>query len=1212
MDTDRNLLFGVLALQADLIDAARFAEACSAWSSHKGMSLADLLLERGWITAADREDVERLLARKLKKHRGDVRASLAEVTTDHVRRSIASLEDTDIRDSLASETPASPVATTIDHAAESRDRYTLARLHATGGIGRVWLARDESLGRDVALKELLPERATRPALRSRFLMEARVTGQLEHPGVVPIYELGKRPEDGQPFYTMRFVRGRTLSLAIETYHRRRVEGVRGPLELRELLTAFVGVCNTVGYAHSRGVLHRDLKPQNVVLGDFGEVVLLDWGLARLIDAPESSDDATFPGPVEAGTDIAATMQGQALGTPAYMAPEQAEGRLDRLSARTDVYGLGGILYEILTGQPPFTGGITSSVLERVVRDEPASPRSVVAETPGALEAVALKALAKSPDRRYDSAKALAADVERWMADEPVSAWPEPLRVRAGRWVRKHRTGVAAALAALSVAVVGLVGAAAVQAEARQRLAGANQKLEESNGRLTAARDRAEGRVDLALGAVASFRATVDGNLDVKNRPENAALRKTLLQAPLAFYRKLRDDLKTDTDAGQAGQAKLANAYLELGNLDNEIGSQAEALKAFDEAVALLEPLSHDESLSTREEYRLRLARALNDRGEVQRVSASLGPAALESFGRARRLLQDRIHEQAGDVAARLELARTLGGVAAVEEQKGSVDPALKTLRERLDVLSEAGQLEPSRIGVALQEAQTHLQISDILRIQRSRLPEALGSAESAMRIVEPLAAAHPGDADCQMRLAEVYGALASLHSARSEAEKALSYYEKRLSVVDALVAANPSVTNYQYQRVLALSSVGDVQTDLDRNEPALVTLGKARDLAAALVRDNPANVKYRRALARTWTLMAGPQFALDRVSDALASVENSASEYQQVSRSDPGDVPTRRNIAGAYYNSGLLNSSLGRYGKALAAYEKSVRINEQLARELPDNPRSAFDMAASLGNIAVMFHGRSRYQQALVPLERAVEILKKLATDHPESAEYQSYYLRARMNVGGNLSHLSRSAEALDSLRAATDGFERMVREHPGVVQYQLDLLDSLLYLGYAYRKAGRPEEARVTYKRGIEVGESGLKANANSPSCRERLAQLVKDQGVLSQEEGHPSDAAALYRRAVAYVEGIASPASGTLVSLGECRARLAGVAAVAGSGLPPGSAKTEADKAMETLRRAVSEGYRGAEKLRTSEDLDALQKREDFLKLLLEMEAKEKAADQ
>jgi serine/threonine-protein kinase len=414
MDTDRNLLFGVLALQADLIDCRQFVEACTLWTTRKGVPLAEVLVERGWILPADKAHVDYLLQRKLQRHDGDVRASLAAVPDD-LRRSLAALGDPDIRQSLAGPpNRGSPLAATVDHVPGPAERYTRTRLHATGGIGRVWLARDGDLGRDVALKELRPERADDPAFRARFLQEAQITGQLEHPGIVPVYELARRPDDRQPFYTMRFIRGRTLSEAAAAYHRKRAAGEPDPLDLVGLLNAFVTVCNTVAYAHSRGVLHRDLKGENIVLGDFGEVVVLDWGLAKLQDRPDGEPGA----PVVAlddglGSGSGGTVQGQALGTPAYMAPEQASGRPDLIDCRTDVHGLGAVLYEILTGRPPFTGPDTKAVLRRVCEEDPAPPRQLNPEAPPALEAVCLRALAKRPAGRYGSAVELAQEVQGW-------------------------------------------------------------------------------------------------------------------------------------------------------------------------------------------------------------------------------------------------------------------------------------------------------------------------------------------------------------------------------------------------------------------------------------------------------------------------------------------------------------------------------------------------------------------------------------------------------------------------------------------------------------------------------------------------------------------------------------------------------------------------------------------------------------------------------
>lgn len=320
-------------------------------------------------------------------------------------------------------------------------RYSLQGIHAEGSIGRVWLAQDVQLGRSIALKELRPEKIDDPIAQKRFLREAKITGQLEHPYIVPVHRLHTGPH---PYYTMRLVRGRTLDAAIAHFHRATEAGtLPSALRSSNLLVWLIQVAQAVGFAHCRRVLHRDLKPTNVMVGDHGEVSVLDWGLARVCtpcdddpDHDESTPVPDLPDTVNAG----ATMSGQVLGTPAYMSPEQSDGRTDLLDARSDIYGLGAIMYEILTGRSPHHRFDTSNpkkYFRQIQVEAIPAPRSLRDDVPRALEAICLKCLEKNPAERYPSTKELIEDIQHWLVREPVSAYREPPGQRVARYMIRH-------------------------------------------------------------------------------------------------------------------------------------------------------------------------------------------------------------------------------------------------------------------------------------------------------------------------------------------------------------------------------------------------------------------------------------------------------------------------------------------------------------------------------------------------------------------------------------------------------------------------------------------------------------------------------------------------------------------------------------------------------------------------------------------------------
>jgi WD40 repeat protein/tRNA A-37 threonylcarbamoyl transferase component Bud32/regulator of sirC expression with transglutaminase-like and TPR domain len=373
-----------------------------------------------------------------------------------------------------------------------KSRFKVIRPHAEGGLGLVSLASDEELHREVALKEIKPQYADHANCRARFLQEAEITGGLEHPGIVPVYGLGRYP-DGRPYYAMRFIRGDSLKEAVETFHAAHLSNVDG-IEFRKLLGRFIDVCQAIAYAHSRGVLHRDLKPGNIMLGEYGETLVVDWGLAKAdgkVDQFDPSDELTLK--PASGSDVDPTQEGTTLGTPAYMSPEQAQGRLDLLGPASDVFSLGATLYHLIVGRPPFHAKSGSEAHILAQRGSYPRPRQLRPNIPVALEAICLKAMALLPGDRYVSAAALAQDLESFLGDEPIAARQESWMEKLLRVARRHRAWVLASAAALVLTTV--IAATAYFREAsiaesnrqlatqKGRLAESNKKLAENNAQL---------------------------------------------------------------------------------------------------------------------------------------------------------------------------------------------------------------------------------------------------------------------------------------------------------------------------------------------------------------------------------------------------------------------------------------------------------------------------------------------------------------------------------------------------------------------------------------------------------------------------------------------------------------------------------------------------------------------------------------------------------
>jgi len=452
----------------------------------------------------DEQILEELLLRFEATQDMGLQITLAEICKDYphlepkLRRELELLDMLSAEVSRHDKLPARPALAARGRPAQV-GRYRPERTIGQGALGEVLLATDTELHRQVALKRLLSTADLGPESRMRFLVEAQITGRLDHPGVVPVHGLVYDGEKN-PYYAMRLIRGDSLDAAIARFHRDHPLGKSGPhysTDLQSLLRSFLAVCQTLAYAHSQGFVHRDLKPENVMVGRFGETIVVDWGLANRFaggtDGVKLDATAAALPEQESALDrqIAAldvSVVGKRKGSLAYSSPEQAAGKWSEVGPRSDIYSLGATLYKLLTSQLPFTD--PKRALEQIAAGEFLRPREVRSDIPFGLEAICLKAMALRPEDRYETALELAAEIERWLADEPVLAAPEPWSMQTQRWIKRNQSWILTGTVGSLVAIVALVGLAVQQNSANAQIAGgkkeADDNLVKANKNLTQA------------------------------------------------------------------------------------------------------------------------------------------------------------------------------------------------------------------------------------------------------------------------------------------------------------------------------------------------------------------------------------------------------------------------------------------------------------------------------------------------------------------------------------------------------------------------------------------------------------------------------------------------------------------------------------------------------------------------------------------------------
>ncbi len=663
LSADRNLMVGIIALQMGFVDRDSLIECMNAWALEKSRPLEAVLVDHEKLDRETAHLLSQLVNKHLEDHGADAKNSLRSLgVAESVKSALKSVADSGVQASLLQLTEhQSGIGHNSTVAFHDREpigtRFRVLRPHASGGLGMVSVALDEELNREVALKEVQHSYSLKVAAQDRLRVEAEITGGLEHPGIVPVYGLGAY-EDGRPFYCMRFIRGDSLKEVIEVFHRTkgRMEPSNRNLQLRNLLRRFIDVCDAISYAHNRKVLHRDLKPGNIMLGKFGETLVVDWGLAKATADPQRFPEASeTPIMPRSGSTAAPTVDGSAIGTPEYMSPEQAEGKIDQLGPATDIYSLGATLYCLLVGKAPVTGNSVEEKISNARRNQFRKPRELDASIPRPLQAICLKAMARNPNDRYVGPAELASDIERWLADEPVLAYREPWHQSAMRFFRKNRAASLALAVGTLVAILGLSAVGLVTHAKNLRIAAQNREI-------------------------------IAKNLDIDRKNEEIAARSVALSEANEDLKRSRDTLAENYRIFRTTSRRLINkAEGELSQIPGMEQLRADITK---QAIDLFEPFvtasSEDLSPATDQLSRVFLAQLHCIYGNLKRNHGDY-PAALENNQKSVALMRTMLAEDEDDPISLGNLSDFLQDLATTKYVSGDIDGSLADIDESVEM-----------------------------------------------------------------------------------------------------------------------------------------------------------------------------------------------------------------------------------------------------------------------------------------------------------------------------------------------------------------------------------------------------------------------------------------------------------------------------------------------------------------------------------------------
>jgi serine/threonine-protein kinase len=919
--------------------------------------------------------------------------------------------------------------------------YAIDGVLGRGGMGVVYKALHLSLKRTVALKMILAGGHAGDEERARFKAEAEAVARLQHPHIVQIHEVGEH--DGRPYCALEFVEGGSLAQKL----------AGNPLPATDAARLVQTLAAAVQVAHSRNVVHRDLKPANVLLTADGAPKVTDFGLAKLLD--------------ESGQ----TQSGAIMGTPSYMAPEQAEGKND-VGPAADVYALGAILYECLTGRPPFKAATTLDTLLQVVADEPAPPRQLNPQVPQDVETICLKCLRKEPAQRYPAAEALADDLRLWQAGEPIKARPVGPGERAVKWVRRRPLVAALSAAVVATVLMGASVSLAFGLHARQKAMEANKALQEAEANLTLAQDAVN----------ECFNVAKDHPLFQTPRMEKA--RKLLLAKTLPFYQQFRWRRPDDRGLLQDEGTQLSQvAYIEL-----VLGRPDESLRAYEQARALLTQLAQahpdkPEYLKKLAHVRHNLAAALSSQGKRDLAIQELEQACD---------LQRKLVEQSPDQPAnRHDLARTLSNLGVTLAFLGKRSAARAEYEQARDLMIQVVKEQPDMARHQTLLASVRNNLGSLLK-DLGKHDAAMTEHEHALDLLSGLVKSHPNNPSYQEALGHTHGSRALLLEHLGNHKAAAQEYQLARDTFAKLAETHPDVPTYPNALAGMHTNLGSLLFQLRKSEAALKEYEQAMIVQARLAKEYPGLPRYRHNLASTHHNLAKQLTVLGRLTDALKQHQQAEDLQTRLVKDHPEEPEYQNHLGRTHYNRGIVLAHQGKFPEALNEYAQALDIQHRLVKDHPDAPLFRADMGTTYINRGQAYRDLGMPDRAVQSLQDANEAFGRIARRHPDVPEYQCSAATTRLTLAQAFADLGRSKEALGEYQQARDTFAKLADSDPRSPEYPHGL--AVVYHGLALLRVGlgKQEEALKDYRKARDFAENVAKEHSDCSFAEESAGYPV------------------------------------------------------------------------------------------------------------------------